>query len=145
MRFVVRYWSSLLPKEFRNADGSPRLVDYSIHPPTRLGLHNALLTHHDRVEILEAHGGQYKCEVFVVEGVNAHVLTQEMAISLFNALPHGEVKWTTIREFLLPQNNGMVRPAITEEASHERQLHLFESAQAPYDDTVTVHRLDIDA
>lgn len=78
--------------EFRKADGSPRLADYSIHPPTRLGLHNALLSHHDRVEILEVHGGQYECEVYVEEGINSYVLTQEQAISLFNTLPSGEVK-----------------------------------------------------
>lgn len=145
MRFVVRYWSSLLPREFRRADGSPRLVDYSIHPPTRLGLHNALLTHHDRVEILEAQGGEFRCEVFVVEGIHTDVLTQESAISLFNRLPHGEVKWTTIREFLLPQNQVIERPAVAKEVLHERQLHLFESAQAPYDDKVTPHSLDVDA
>lgn len=143
MRFVVRYWSSLLPKEFRKADGSPRLVDYSIHPPTRLGLHNALLTHHDRVEILEAHGGEFICEVFVVEGIHTHILTQEAAISLFNALPHGEVKWTTISEFLLPPTRVIERPAVTEAVSHEHQLHLFDSGQAPYDDKVTPHSLDI--
>jgi hypothetical protein len=147
MRFIVRYWSSLLPKEYRKADGSPRLVDYSIHPPTRIGLHNAMLSHNDRLEILEAHGGQYQCEVYVVEGVHAHVLTREMAVDLFNALPHGEVKWTTIREFLLPKKNEdkVEQRAFTREVSHERQLHLFESGHAPYDDTVTIHHLDIDA
>lgn len=153
MRFIVRYWSSLLPKEYRKADGSPRLVDYSIHPPTRLGLHNALLTHHDRVEILEAHGGEFICEVFVVEGIHTHILTQEAAIGLFNALPHGEVKWTTLREFLLPQaapgehpmeRRTTERPAPSGEGHRERQLHLFESGQAPYDEKVMPHSLDID-
>lgn len=143
MQFIVRYWSSLLPREFRKADGSPRLVDYSIHPPTRLGLHNALLSHHDRVEILEAHGGQYKCEVYVVEGINSHVLTQESAISLFNSLPNGEVKWTTIRKFLLPQDQE-ASPAIAEGASHGQQLHMFEYTQESEDDA-SAHHLDIDA
>jgi len=144
MQFIVRYWSSLLPIEFRKADGSPRPVDYSIHPPTRLGLHNAMLAYHDRVEILNGHGGQYECEVYVVEGVNSHVLTQELAISLFNALPNGEVKWITIREFLLPQNKEAHYPVPAEEISHDRQLHLFEYAHES-DDDIPSHHFDIDA
>lgn len=144
MQFIVRYWSSLLPMEFRKADGSPRLIDYSIHPPTRLGLHNAMLSHHDRIEILKAHGGNYECEVYVVEGINSHVLTQEIAISLFNTLPHGEVKWTTICKCLLPQNQEAHHPAITSKISHEQQLHLFEYAHQSDDDT-SPHHFDVDA
>jgi|GEM_PF-2745796 len=144
MQFVVRYWSSLLTKEFRDGDGTPQLVDYSIHPPTRLGLHNALLSHHDRMEILAAHGGEYKCEVLVMEEGNAQVLTQEMAIGLFYSLPHGEVKWTTIREFLLPDNRRELHAQVTQAATHERQLQLFEYTHVPYDDTEPPHHLDID-
>jgi len=55
-----------------------------------MGLHNAMLSHHDRVEILDAHGAEYECEVYVVEDTNFHVLTQELAISLFNTLPSGK-------------------------------------------------------
>ena len=144
MRFIVRYWSSVLPMEFRKADGSPRLIDYSVHPPTRLGLHNAMLSHHDRVEILKAHGGKYECEVYVVEGINSHVLTQEVAIGLFNTLPHGEVKWITICECLLPQNQEVHHPAIAEKISHDQQLHLFEYTHQPDNDTSSYH-FDIDA
>lgn len=144
MQFVVRYWSSFLPAEFRKADGSPRLADYSIHPPTRLGLHNAMLAHHDRVEILKAHGGQYECEVYVVEGINSDVLTQELAISLFNTLPNGEVKWTTIRKCLLPQNQEVPNPVIAGKISHDQQLHLFEYAHESNGDTPS-HHFDIDA
>jgi len=144
MQFIVRYWSSLLPNEFRNTDGSPRLADYSIHPPTRLGLHNAMLSHHDRVEILKAHGGEYECEVYVVEGVNSHVLTQELANSLFNTLPNGEVKWTTICKCLLPQKQEAQRPGITGEVSHDQQLRLFEYTHQPGDDASS-HHFDIDA
>lgn len=144
MQFIVRYWSSVLPTEFRKADGAPRLVDYSIHPPTRLGLHNAMLSHHDRVEILKAHGGKYECEVYVVENVNSYVLTQEIAVGLFNTLPHGEVKWTTIRECLLPQNKEARHPAIVEKISHEQQLHLFEYAYDSKDD-ISSHHFDINA
>lgn len=144
MQFIVRYWSSVLPMEFRKADGLPRLVDYSVHPPTRLGLHNAMLSHHDRVEILKAHGGKYECEVYVVEGINSHVLTQEIAIGLFNTLPHGEVKWITIRECLLPQNQEVHHPVITKKISHDQQLHLFEYTHQSDNDT-SPHHFDIDA
>lgn len=144
MQFIVRYWSSVLPMEFRKADGAPRLVDYSIHPPTRLGLHNAMLSHHDRVEILKAHGGKYECEVYVVEGMNSYILTQEIAISLFNILPHGEVRWTTIRECLLPQNQEVHHPTIAERISHEQQLHLFEYTHEANDD-FSIHHFDINA
>ena len=129
--------------EFRKADGSPRLLDYSIHPPTRLGLHNAMLSRHDRVEILDAHGGKYECEVYVVEGINSHVLTQELAVSLFNTLPNGEVKWITIREFLLPQDKEVHNPAIAKELSHDQQLHLFEYIHES-DGTTPSHHFDID-
>lgn len=121
------------------------MVDYSTHPPSKLGLHNALLSHHDRIEILAAHAGRYECEVFVVEGNSVQVLTQEMAVGLFYGLPDGEVKWTDIREFLLPQNRRVPRPVVAEGTSHERQLQLFEYTHVPYDETTTPHQLDIDA
>ena len=150
MQFIVRYWSSLLPIEFRKADDSPRLVDYSIHPSTRIGLHNAMLSHHDRVEILKAYGGKYECEVYVVEGTNSYVLTQEHAISLFNTLPNGEVKWIAIRKCLLPQNqvikypSEVHYPSITGPISHDQQLHLFEYTHVSNDNTPS-HHFDIDA
>lgn len=140
MQFIVRYWSSILPKEFCKADGSPRLLDYSIHPATRLGLHNAMLSYHDRLEILEVHGGQYQCEVYVEEGINSYVLTQELAVSLFNALPSGQVKWTTIRKFMLPQNRDA--PATIGEVAHDQQLHMFEYTDESDDDTPS-HHFDI--
>jgi hypothetical protein len=129
--------------EFRKADGSPRLVDYSIHPSSRLGLHNALLSYNDRIEILQALGGTYECEVYVVDGINVQLLTQELAIKMFNNLPAGEVKWTTICEFLLPQSQE-AQP-VPEETLHESQLHLFEYAHVPVDTAETPHKLDVDA
>ena len=144
MQFVVRYWSSLLPMEFRKADGSPRLVDYSIHPPTRLGLHNALLSHHDRLEVLKAHGGIYECEVHVDEGINSLVLTQEHAINLFNTLPKGEVEWTTINTCLLPQNQEAHHPEIAKGISPEQQHHLHEYTQET-NGGISSHHFDIDA
>jgi len=144
MQFVVRYWSAHLPDEHREVDGTPRLVDYSTHPPSKLGLHNALLSLHDRIEILEAHGGRYECKVFVVDGDSVQMLTPEMATELFYRLPDGEVKWTYIRQFLLPLERHSPHPVAEEPPSHERQLQLFEYTHVPGDDVVASHHLDID-
>lgn len=140
MQFVVRYWSPRLPDSYRDENGEPVPVDYSTHPPTKLGLHNALLAHHDRVEILESFDDDYLCEVYVVEGKRAQILTQEMAIRLFSQLPPGEVRWTEIRDFLLPQQRRVANPAISNHAYDERQLELFDG---PGGDSV--HHLDCNA
>jgi len=145
MKFVVRYWSSRLPDDYRDANGLPRWVDYSFHPASKLGLHNALLAVHDRMEILRAHGGQYECAVFVVEGAVAQKLSLENANALFSELPRGEVKWLDIRNFLLP-----LRPVDSTSTKENgvptaQQLLLFEHVHTPYDDLETrVHTLDVD-
>jgi len=139
MKFVVRYWSSLLP-DYRKPDGEPHWVDHSIHPPTKLGLHNALLTLHDRRQILEARDCLYECAVFYLEAGNEQMLTQETAERLFVSLPHGELKWPDIRDFLL-------LPTIDEEAAANdgataQQLNLFEPpphTHTPYDEIATEH------
>jgi len=145
MKFAVRYWSSLLP-DTRNPDGEPRWVDYSLHPPSKLGLHNALLTLHDRRQILEQHGGLYGCAVFVLESGEENKLTQEAAERLFSLLPHGEVKWLDIRNFLpLPQAEAKDSVSTTNEETQE-QLHLFEHQHTPYDDDgAERHEIETDA
>ena len=145
MQFIVRYWSPHLNEDGRDVEGNPLLVDYSSHPPTRLGLHNALLSLHDRSEILEAHGGNYVCDVFVVEGRDTQLLTPEMAVSLFKTLPDGDIKWIDIKEFLLPQNRRSPVPVMTEGSSHQQQLQLFEYGDEPYYDPNPLHHLNIDA
>lgn len=136
MKFAVRYWSSLLP-DFRKPNGDPRWVDYSLHPASKLGLHNALLTLHDRRQILEQHGGIYECSVFVLEGEREEMLTQEAAEHLFTLLPHGEVKWLDIRNFLLlPLVGGEAEPAAAQAEPPVAQLSLFEHVHTLYDDVV---------
>ena len=146
MKFVVRYWSSLLPDAYREDDGSPRWVDYSVHPGSKLGLHNAMLAVHDREEILQAHGGQFGCAVFVVEGEDTEQLSQTNANELFSALPRGEVKWLDIHEFLLPlhpdepvSSTNDATPPVAE------QLSLFGHVHTLYDDLEPPpHSLDVD-
>lgn len=159
MRFIVRYWSSVLPDEYRETDGRHRWLDYSIHPASKLGLHNALLAVHDRNEILAAHGGRYGCAVFVVEAGESEMLSPETADRLFAILPRGEVKWLDIREFLLPAHAGARAaslptpatpappgaqpPAVARPAA---QLPLFPHVHTPYDDLgEKPHSLDVDA
>jgi hypothetical protein len=146
MKFVVRYWSSRLPVEYRGSEGKPRWLDYSVHPASKLGLHNALLAVHDRLEILEAHGGSFGCAVFVVEDGSAERLSQEAANSLFASLPRGEVKWLDIGRFLLPEHPPAPLSAATDEALPQaQQLPLFAHTHTPYDDLdETPHTFDID-
>ena len=141
MKFIVRYWSSRLPDAFRQEDGSPRWVDYSLHPASKLGLHNAMLAVHDRLEILHAHGGQFDCAVFVVEGASAEELSPERASALFLALPQGEAKWLDIHDFLLP----LPTSSTGHETSSTGQLPLFDHTHTAYDDLETKpHSLDVD-
>ncbi len=142
MKFIVRYWSSLLPGDFRAADTSPRWVDYSVHPASKLGLHNALLAVHDRLEILRAHGGQFECAVFVADGAQVERLAQEEANALFSRLPRGEVKWLDIHDFLLPEGDASVAAKAGSDAA---QLPLFAHVHTRYDELeIKPHSLDVD-
>jgi len=135
MKFVVRYWSSLLPNDFLERRNEPRWVDYSIHPGSKIGLHNAMLTVHDRCEIMQAHGCRFECAVFVVEGDISERLSQGKANSLFSSLPRGDVKWLDIREFLLPVSpNPMTPETVSVTPTSAEQLSLFVHVHTPYDD-----------
>lgn len=144
-KFVVRYWCSLLAAGYSPPDAEPHWLDYSIHPASKLGLHNALLAVHDRNEILEAYGAYYECAVFLLVGDKAEKLSAATANTLFAALPHGDIKWLDIRRFLPP-------PTATPEAApaamsrRAEQLPLFLPPHTPYDDLNELpHFLDIDA
>lgn len=145
MNFTVRYWSSLLPHDYRERRGAPRWLDYSVHPASKLGLHNAMLAVHDRSEIMQAHGCQFECAVFVVDGERVERLSAEAANVLFAALPRGEVKWLEIREFLLPTPPAQTPPAPAASAPPPgEQLPLFAHTHTPYDDlNVVAHAIDI--
>jgi len=146
MKFIVRYWSSLLPREYRERRGERRWLDYSIHPASKLGLHNAMLTVHDRSEILQAHGCQFECAVFIVEDERSERLSPETANELFASLPRGEVKWLAIREFLLPSAPEQAPVAAADSASPQgEQLPLFAHVHTAYDDLEqTPHAIDLD-
>ena len=135
MKFVVRYWSSLLPNDFLERRNEPRWVDYSIHPGSKIGLHNAMLTVHDRCEIMQAHGCRFECAAFVIEGDISEMLSQEKANSLFASLPRGDVKWLDIKEFLLPVPPIPMTPeAVNGTPKSAEQLPLFVHVHTPYDD-----------
>lgn len=140
MQFTVRYWSALLPDHHR-ADGEPHWIDYSVHPATKLGLHNALLTLHDRRQVLERHGGRYDCALFYMEAGEEQMLTPQAAERLFGKLPHGEIHGTDIRTFLLPPSEAEQKepPAAVE------QLALFEPHHTPYDNVTTEAHHELDA
>lgn len=139
MKFIVRYWSSLLPSE---ADGQIHWLDYSVHPPTKLGLHNALLAAHDRIEILDAHGGMFECAVFVEDEEGLEKLSPEAANSMFGSLPPGAVKWLDIGNFSLPEHPNLPHDETSQKA---QQLPLFAHGHTPYDKhEEPPHSLDID-
>ena len=151
MKFVVRYWSSLLPKVSCEGDESPVWVDYSVHPASKLGLHNALLAVYDRLDILKAHGGQFGCAVFVLEEGRSEKLSQEMAQRLFAALPRGDVQWLDIKQFLLPvqpEAPSETTPPSTDPPETSPPVvppPLFQHTHTAYDDLEPApHRLDID-
>lgn len=150
MKFVVRYWSSRLPEAYREVDGSPRWVDYSLHPASKLGLHNALLVVHDRLEILHAHGGAFDCAVFVIDSEHVEKLSPARANALFSALPRGEAKWLDIHNFLLPAQAEDISFALcSKEQNAVAQLPLFDPplphCHTGYDDLeATPHSLDVD-
>jgi hypothetical protein len=131
LHFVVRYRTGMV-------DGGVAWLDYSKHPASKLGLHNALLAVHDRIEILQARGGRFECRVFAVHDGDAEPLSPEGAERLFAALPHGDVKWTDLCRCLLPP----VLPPAAE------QLVLFPHTHTGYDDLdehPAQHALDVAA
>ena len=130
-------------------------VDYSRHPATKLGLHNALLSEHDRVEILMARGEEFEVGVFVMRDSIQELLSDEGAERLFRALPAGDVKWIDLCNCLLPPVPDLPlasRPSAlpsSNDGSNANvasiQLGLFSHAHPPYDEagaSPEVHLLD---
>lgn len=139
--FVVRYRTTAV-------DDGARWLDYSRHPASKLGLHNALLALHDRIEILQERGDPYECGVFVSRRGRFEPLTQQGAEHLFAVLPAGDVKWIDLCRCLLPPiPETTMRSAASGSRGHE-QLPLFPHVHTPYDDVETpsaAHALDISA
>ena len=136
IRFAVRYRTQAV-------EGGVPWLDYSLHPGTKLGLHNALLAEHDRIEILRARGVPFECAVFVVHHGVAEPLTEEGAERLFACLPHGDVKWIDLCQCLLPP---LPKSPASAAASVE-QMTLFPHIPTPYDDLQVPpkpHALDVE-
>lgn len=119
------------------ADQEPPWLDYSHHPASKLGLHNALLAVHDRKEILQARGEAFECSVFLVRHGQFEPLTQDGAERLFASLPSGDVKWLDLCQCLLPpiaELAASAAGATTASNAAARQLPLFPHVHTPYDD-----------
>lgn len=129
-RFLVRYRTAAI-------EHGSKWLDYSLHPATKLGLHNALLAVHDRIEILEARHDDFACGVFVVRHDQIEPLTQEGAERLFATLPNGDVKWLDLWQCLLPpipDPAALTLPAAGAPAEASAQIPLFTHTHTPYDD-----------
>ena len=141
-KFVVRYWSSLLPEGYCPPETVPEWVDHSRHPASKLGLHNALLAAHDRRDILSGEGGYYDCAVFLVGDAEDERLTEATAERLFALLPPGTIRWLEIGHCSAPEQPS----AAASGSAASGQLPLFPHTHTPYDDLeILPHRLDIDA
>lgn len=145
--FAVRYRTAAV-------EGGVPWLDYSLHPASKLGLHNALLAEQDRIEILAARGDAFECAVFVLRKGSAERLSQAGAERLFASLPHGDVKWIDLCQCLLPPLPDLPvtadTPAGGSPSSTEAvgQLPLFPHTHTLYDDLdelVTAHALDVAA
>lgn len=145
LKFAVRYWSSLLPEGFSAPDAGPSWVDYSLHPASKLGLHNALLTMHDRQDILAGDGAYSDCAVFLVGDGHCEKLSPDMAEKLFSALPHGRIKWLEIGHADAPVHGTAPAPAVEMSQQLSQQLRLFPHTHTPYDDLEPpAHHFDVD-
>ena len=146
MKFAVRYWSSLFPKEARQPKGMKPWVIYSLHPPSKLGLHSAMLSMHDRLEILAAHGGEFVCALFVLEDEKIEPLPPELVDTLFSVLPKRELTWAEFESYLHPspikepESVPFIPPPAPEPLPTIAHTHTL------YDDLEpTPHILDVDA
>lgn len=143
LKFVVRYWSSLMPAGGENSGEEPSWIDYSVHPASKLGLHNALLAMHDRLEILAGEGGYFDCAVFLRSDEGCQRLSQEMAEKLFATLPHGRIRWLSIGHCDAAPPADAHR---AEASTTPGQMPLFPHVHTPYDDLeIAPHLLDVDA
>lgn len=142
MEFAVRYWIAKAPVPY---DGhrwdDEAWITHSLHPPTRLGLHNAILSAEDRLAVLHRldettpHG----CDIFLVEGENAIILSVHEADELLVMVEHGEFSMDSFRRLLSTQN----MPDEAEQASPPPPHHGGPHWVEP--ETPAIHRLDVDA
>lgn len=143
MQFAVRYWIAKAPIPFdEHRWDDSAWITHSLHPPTRLGLHNAILSAEDRLAVLRGHEDQmpHGCDIFLVEGENTIILSVHEADELLGMVEHGEFSVESFRRLLLTQapreEGGEAVP------SAPPPLHAPHWAEA---EMATVHRLDVDA
>lgn len=136
-QFVVRYRTAAV-------DDGASWLDYSVHPASKLGLHNALLARHDRIEILAARGESFECSVFVVRKGVAEPLSQQGAERLFATLPHGNVKWTDLCRCLLPPLGVPSRRSTDRPPGGTSAGSAAESAESPVFEVVVRRSADAD-
>lgn len=128
MQIIVRYWVSTPPLASRSAAGG--WVDHSSHPPSRLGLHNALLAAEDRLAILhgrydtEPHG----CNIFIESSGRRVMLSVQEANDLLGMLEEGGMTWNTLTALMEVEREENAVPADLsgEASSHAREMAEYE-------------------
>ncbi len=103
MQIIVRYWLTHPPLP---SDGPIQArsgwLDHSIHPASRLGLHNAILAAEDWLSILRSKYGltPHGCDIFVDERDKTIALNLSEAQTLYNFLEHGQLQWALCEQVL---------------------------------------------
>lgn len=139
--FAVRYRTP-------EVGGGLQWFDYSLHPASKLGLHNAMLAVHDRIEVLQARRRPFACGLFVIHAGVAEPLSQDGAERLFATLPHGDVKWIDLCRCLLPPVPAGGGRRAADLAAAPRIALAAPHTHTGYDDLEahsTQHLLDIEA
>lgn len=113
MQIIVRYWLTHPPLPF---DGRiperPGWLDHSIHPPSRLGLHNAILAAQDWLSILRQKYGTtpHACEIFIEDEDKTILLNVGEAQALYELLEHGSLQWEMCERVLRGAAPGEDKP-----------------------------------
>lgn len=99
MQFIVRYWINHPPVQFEKGEG---WIDHSNHPPSRLGLHNAILSAEDRLSVLRSRHGDvpHGCDIFIEAGARRVMLSVAEAEELLELLQDGGLSWDAFESLL---------------------------------------------
>lgn len=141
MQFIVRYWVEHPPVRFEDGQQEEAgWVDHSSHPPSRLGLHNAILSAEDRLSVLRSRHGSvpHGCDIFIESEGRRVMLNVVEAEELLGLMQEGSLSWETFESLL------EVRPSsqeqVTSSAEHAREVAEYEGRTGQ-----GRHHIDFDA
>lgn len=151
MRIIVRYWVGLPPVSREAGAGGGEWLDHSDHPPSKLGLHNAVLAAEDRWNVLRRLHGRtpHGCDIFIEAAGKVVAMNVAEAERLLGMLDQGGLSWEALESLLerdVTGSAGAVSLASPEPPRVEAPpapLHSREVAE--YAAAEERHRIDFDA